>query len=107
MTEIEKRYAENGLKNYILRNTDDLKNVHGVDVVKIKGYKKLNVNEEFFKKMLVSFYNAQGLQVRSRIEPLAVRYVPSTKNTKSYLRFDVKIGDRNEWYHFNRNGEWY
>ncbi|MCM1315609.1 MAG: hypothetical protein NC205_01370 [Prevotella sp.] len=105
--ELEKRYIENGLKDYKLRSTDDLKTIHDVDITKIKGYQKLNVNEEFFKKMLVRFYNAQGLEIRSEIKPLAVKYVSRTKTRKPYLHFEVKIGDSNECFHFNGNGEWY
>ena len=105
--ELEKRYIENGLKDYRLRNFNDLKAVHGVDIMEIKGYNKLAVNAEFFKTMLVRFYNAHGLERRSEIKPLAVKYVSRTKKTKPYLRFDVKIGDCNECFHFNGNGEWY
>ena len=99
--ELEKVYVENGLKDYKLRNSDDLKAVHGVDIAEIKGYNKLNVNTEFFRTMLIRFYNAQGLEKRSEIKPLAVKYVSRT------IHFEVKIGDRKEYFHFNGNGEWY
>ncbi|MCM1316506.1 MAG: hypothetical protein NC040_09955 [Muribaculaceae bacterium] len=56
--ELEKTYVQNGLKDYKLRNSDDLKAVHGVDITETKGYSKLNINADFFKTMLVRFYNA-------------------------------------------------
>ncbi|MDE6672799.1 MAG: hypothetical protein K2K16_11480 [Ruminococcus sp.] len=105
--ELEKVYVENGLKDYKLRNSDDLKAVHGVDIAEIKGYNKLNVNTEFFRTMLIRFYNAQGLEKRSEIKPLAVKYVSRTKTRKPYLHFEVEIGDCKEYFHFNGNGEWY
>ena len=106
-SEIAGKYVKRGLTDYRLRTTDDLKEIHGVDVTGIKGYNKLTVNADFFRKMLVRFYNAYGLERRSEIKPSAVKYIPRTKTRKPYIRFEVEIGDRMEYFHFNGNGTWY
>lgn len=40
--ELEQRYKEYGCDNYKLRTLDDLKNIHGFDVMELSGYRKGN-----------------------------------------------------------------
>lgn len=74
--ELEQRYKEFGCNNFRLRTLDDLKNIHGFDVAELSGYDGLPQEQrELFNKTIIKFYNAQGLDNKSRLQPKAVNFV--------------------------------
>lgn len=73
---LAKLYIENGLKDFTLRGTDDLLNIHNIDFEKVKGYDKLDdINRAIFKKFIVKFYNARDIVSRTTTSPLGIYYV--------------------------------
>ncbi|MCM1059791.1 MAG: hypothetical protein NC452_05810 [Eubacterium sp.] len=74
--EVERLYKQYGCKDYMLRNLNDLKNIHGVDVTELKGYAELpREQRELFDKTIIRFYNARGLDLRMSLQPKCVHYV--------------------------------
>jgi len=41
-TQLEKIYKYNGIKDFMLRNTEDLLKIHGVDFKTVDGYNRLD-----------------------------------------------------------------
>lgn len=105
-----KKYIELGIYDFKLRNCDNLKAIYGIDVEKIKGFKTLGINADFFKKMLIRFYNAHGIEARANIKPVSVKFVPKSSksvSSRAYLRLDIKKGDTSDWFHLCGDGTWY
>ncbi len=74
--ELEQRYRECGCNNFKLRDLSDLKNIHDFDVEQLQGYAELPQEQrELFNRTIIKFYNAQGLDIRSRLQPKSVHYV--------------------------------
>lgn len=76
ITQIENLYKANGIKDNILRNTEDLLKVHGVDFKAVDGYNRLDdLNRQLYEKFIVNIYNMWGLESRSTIIPRGIYYV--------------------------------
>lgn len=74
--ELEQRYKEYGREDFKLRTLGDLKNIHGFDVAELSGYDRLMKEQrELFDKTIIKFYNAQGLDIRNRLQPKCVNFV--------------------------------
>lgn len=73
---MEKVYEKNGLKDYKLKNMEDIKKIHGVDCEELKGYPNLTEEHKgLFKKFIVNFFNAQGLESRMSLVPKVINFV--------------------------------
>ena len=78
--QIEKKYEERGLNNYLLRTVDDLKAVHNISIEELSGYENLSDEyRELFEKTVIHFFNAQGLERRAECIPKAINYVQETE----------------------------
>lgn len=96
LQQIKEAYLKRGLNNYRLSSLDDLVEIHGVDIEKIKGFNKFGENgKAFLKKFLVNFFNAQGIENRMNIEPTGFVH---TAKINPQLKFKVIIYGKNEWY---------
>jgi len=72
----EKIYKANGLKDNLLRSTDDLLKIYGIDYREVDGYSRLDdLNKQLYLKFIVNFYNAQGLNSRATIVPKGIYFV--------------------------------
>lgn len=79
LDQIENIYKSNGLKDFKLRNIDDLLKVHGVDYKNVNGYNRLDdLNRTFYEKFIIKFFNANFLEVRSSIIPISINFVEET-----------------------------
>jgi len=101
--QIENLYMVNGLKDYKLKNTDNLLNIHGIDFKEVNGYDTLDdTNKTIFKRFIINFFNAWGLVDRTFIIPKGIY------NKDSYLRFELLHNDKKTWYHVINEGiDWY
>ena len=78
-SQLENLYRVNGLDNYRLSNTEELLRVHGVDYRHVKGYGSLDdINKLLYKKFIINYYNAFGLDTRATLIPMAIYYVEDT-----------------------------
>jgi len=104
--QIKNIYKANGLNNYSLRGTEDLKKVHGIDYIEIPGFYDLNdSHKEIFKKFIVNFYNAQGLEKRLAIIPVGVYFVEDKEYFgKVRLEDDYCISAKKEIFIINSSG---
>lgn len=70
---IENLYTDRGVDNYRLRNVEDLKEIYGIDIEKLKGYEKFS---EDYKKIIrigiISYFNNHGLIPREKLKPKKV-----------------------------------
>jgi hypothetical protein len=74
-SQLEKIYQDNGLKNYKLRTTEDLFNVHGIDFKAVEGYDRLDeANKAIYERFIINFFNGQGLDYRD-IVPKGIDFV--------------------------------
>lgn len=74
--ELEQRYKEFGCNDFKLRTLDELKNIHGFDVMELPGYEGLPQEQrELFNKTIIKFYNVWGLDNRARLQPKNVNFV--------------------------------
>ncbi|MCI1478093.1 MAG: hypothetical protein LKH93_06780 [Clostridium beijerinckii] len=74
--DVEILYHENGLNDYKLTSLEDLKNCHGIDAEKVKGYEDLTEeNKVIFKKFIINYFNARGIDARMITTPKAINYV--------------------------------
>jgi len=71
----------------------------------VKGFEKLTVNADMFRKFLNNFYNSWGTEARETIKPISVKYC--NDNSGKYLRFDYKIYGKKEWLHVTSPTTWY
>ncbi len=75
-TQLEQRYEENGCRDYQLKNLEQLKAIHGIDVNEISGYKGLSAeNKSLFDETVIRFFNAFGLDNRKELFPKSVNHV--------------------------------
>lgn len=80
--QIENLYIINGLKDFKLRNTDDLMKTHGIDFKAVAGYNRLDdLNKLLYEKFILNFFNGWGLDTRATLIPKGVFYVED----KNYL----------------------
>ncbi len=87
MNEIEQRYIEYGCSDFRLHNLNDLKNIH-FSVKDLQGYCELPQKQrELFDKVIIRFYNAQGLDTRNQLQPKNVHYV----NEVEYINSNNEI----------------
>lgn len=76
--QLENIYISNGLNDFLLKDTDDLIKIHGINY-KIKGYENLDkLNKSIYKGFLINFFNTFGLELRSKIVPLKIFYARDT-----------------------------
>lgn len=74
--DVEILYHENGLNDYKLTSLEDLKNCHGIDAEKVKGYEDLTEeNKVIFKNFIINYFNARGIDSRMITVPKAINYV--------------------------------
>lgn len=77
---IQNIYKENGISDYVLKNIEDIKKVHGMDVLMTRGYSDLTEkNQELFKKFILNYFNGYGLEARTTLTPLSINYVEETE----------------------------
>lgn len=89
-------------KDYKIHNLDYLKKLHDIEITKIRGYKNLSEPiQNIFKKAIVNFFNAQGIQSRASLEIISV------KLCSNYIRLDYIQHGRREWIHILNELEWY
>lgn len=75
-SQIKKIYEVNNLKDYKLRNTEDLLKVHGIDFRDVAGYNRLDdLNKQLYSKFIVNFFNQQGLKSRISLIPKGIYFV--------------------------------
>ena len=70
------KYKENGISDFVLKNIDDIKKIHEIDVLATNGYSDMtNENQEIYKKFIVNFLNGYSLKARTTFVPLSINYV--------------------------------
>ncbi len=80
---LERKYEELGLKDYKLRNLNQLRDIHDVDVNEIPGYEDLpDEQRKLFNEAIINFYNARGLDSRKSLIPKSVNYVYEVNYSK-------------------------
>lgn len=73
--QLENLYEVNGLKDFRLRNTEDLLKVHGIDYKDVDGYNRLDdLNRAIYEKFIINFFNGFGLEYRD-IVPKGIYWV--------------------------------
>lgn len=73
---LERKYEQLGLTDYKLRNLQQLREIHGVDVTEISGYDILpEMYKNLFDKAIINFYNVNGLENRNELAPKSINYV--------------------------------
>ncbi|OCZ50866.1 hypothetical protein [Dehalobacter sp. TeCB1] len=76
VSQLKKIYEVNDLKDYELRNTEDLLKVHGIDFRDMAGYNRLDdLNKQLYSKFIVNFFNQQGLKSRISLIPKGIYFV--------------------------------
>lgn len=76
VSQLKKIYKVNNLKDYELRNTEDLLKVHGIDFREVVGYNRLDdLNKQLYSKFIVNFFNQQGLNSRTTLIPKGINFV--------------------------------
>jgi len=76
---IEHLYEKNGIKNYKLRDTQDLLKIHGVDFKEVKGYEDIDdIHRAEYEKFIIDFLNGLGLESRMTLVPKGIYYVEDT-----------------------------
>lgn len=103
--QVKEAYLKRGLDKFLLSSTDDLLEIHGVDIEKIKGIKQFDPkSKEFLGRFLVNFFNKQGVEERTSIEPVSFTY---TKNMSPKIKFKLKCHGKVEWYFVASERKWY
>lgn len=76
MNKLENLYQVNGLKDFRLRNTEDLLRVHGIDYKAVGGYNRLDdLNRAIYEKFIINIFNAWGLDSRATLVPKGIYWV--------------------------------
>lgn len=74
-------YKAHNLEDCKLRDTEDLKLLHGIDYTAVQGYCNLNIfSKNLYKNFIVNFYNMQGLEKRADIIPKSINFVEDTES---------------------------
>lgn len=69
-------YQMIGLTDYKLKTLEQLKMIHGIDVLTLPGYDTLSEsNKALFDKAIIDFYNIHGFESRIQLEPKCVYWV--------------------------------
>ena len=77
--QIENLYKSIGIKDYQLRNIEDLLNIHSIDFKNVKGYNKIDdLNRAIYEKYIINFFNGLGLDSRATLIPKAIYWVEDT-----------------------------
>lgn len=86
---LERKYEELGLTDYKLRNLNQLRDIHDVDVNEIPGYEDLSDEQrKLFNEAIINFYNAWGLDRRKSLIPKSVNYVYEVNYSKQLSKDD-------------------
>lgn len=73
-------YKQHGLNDFKLKRTSDLFKVHDIPFSDFKGYNDLtSKNQSLFLEFVINFFNAQGLEERTKIKPKYVHWVQETE----------------------------
>ena len=73
---LEEKYEKMGLSDYHIKNLDQLKAIHNIDVNEIPGYQSLTAeHKELFDKTIIRFFNAWGLDRRNTLKVKCVHFV--------------------------------
>lgn len=106
LKQVKEAYIEHGLNGYKLSTYDDLAKIHGVDIEKMKGFKKFDEKSKaFLKTFLVNFFNAQGVETRIAIEPIS--FTHHKVNAKPQIKFTLKKRGAVEYYFVAGVNAWY
>lgn len=71
--ELQKKYEDKGLDDLKVRSAEDIKDIYNVDILKLKGYEKLDQEaKDLFNTMIINFYNGRGLAARDGMKPKKV-----------------------------------
>ena len=74
--QIENLYKVNGIKDYQLRNTEDLLKIHGIDFKAVEGYNRIDdLNRAIYEKFIINFLNGLGLESRATVVPKGIYWV--------------------------------
>lgn len=74
--QLENLYEINNIKDYKLKNTDDLMKTHGINFRAVDGYNRLDdLNRSIYEKFILNIFNAFGLESRSKLIPKGIYLV--------------------------------
>lgn len=86
---LERKYEELGLTDYKLRDLNQLREIHNIDVNEIPGYKELpDEQRKLFNEAIINFYNAWGLDRRKSFIPKSVNFVYEVNYSKQLNKED-------------------
>lgn len=91
-------YKKRGLKNYKLRTVEDVKELHDIDILKMKGLENLSENDrQLAIKLFIRYLNGFGCTNRQftprSIEKQKNKFkVSFSDGTHSYLYTDATVG---------------
>lgn len=78
INQLEKRYLDFGIDDFVLKTVYDLRNVHGIDYSSVQGYAGLvHLFRVIYKKFIVNFFNAFDLSLRAELIPKGIYWVES------------------------------
>lgn len=101
---LQQKYEVLGLKELKVEDIGDIEKIYNIYPLQVVGYEELTADQqEEYKTFIINFYNGWGLEAREDIKPLSIKHIKD----EDYLRIDYKIGNRKEWLHILKNGEWY
>lgn len=87
------KYEVRGLTGYKLQSLEDIKAIYGQDIRLLKGFSDLSKdNQDLFKKFIVNFFNAWGLDTRPQFTLQQVNYVQETVYMKPSEDLEVLEG---------------
>ena len=91
---LERKYEELGLTDYKLHTLEQLKEIHGIDVNQISGYKQLsNKHKKLFNEAIINFFNAWGLDNRKTLVPKSINFVYEVNYSKQLSNNDEFFTD--------------
>ena len=74
--ELIKKFKENNIVDYQLKNEKDLYEIFGIDTEKIDGYSTLSdSNKQLFNKFIVNFLNGLGIDSKIALTPESIFFV--------------------------------
>lgn len=76
--QLEKRYLDFEIDDFVLKSVNDIRNVHGIDCRSVQGYAGLvHLDRVNYRTFIVNFFNRFGLDNRAMLKPLGVYWVES------------------------------
>lgn len=104
--QLEKIYKSNGIKDFKLRNIEDILKIHGVDFKTVDGYNRLDdLNRQLYEKFIVNIFNGWGLEARATLVPKGIYYVEDVEHlAKEKPDDDYYIVVGGTIYAIDRNG---